>query len=108
MECLCDRVGTYQGLRTIMTMKRTLIAIAGLTLASISSVLQASPIASFGASGKTDPQAPTRIDYYRPYYPSPYYRPYYRSYYYYNPSYIPYYYYGCRRFYSWGYLHCGW
>jgi hypothetical protein len=90
-----------------MTMRRTVIAIAGLTLATTSSFLQAAPIAPFRADGKTDPRGLTKIDYYRPYYASPYYRPYYRPYYY-NPYYIPYYYYGCRRFYSWGYLHCVW
>lgn len=86
-------------------MKRT-VATAWLMLAIISS-LQAAPIAPFQASGKIDPQAVTRIYYYRPYYVLPYSRPSYGPYYY-NPYYIPYYYYGCRRFYSWGYLHCVW
>jgi hypothetical protein len=90
-----------------MTMKRTVIAIAGVMLATTSSDSQAAPIAPFRASGKIDPQAVTRIYYYRPYYALPYSRPNYGPYYY-NPYYIPYYYYGCRRFYSWGYLHCVW
>jgi hypothetical protein len=90
------------GLRVGVTMKRTVIATAWLTLAIISS-LQAAPIAPFRASSNTDPHALTNVYYYKPYYARPYYRPYY-----YNPYYIPYYYYGCRRFYSWGYLHCVW
>jgi hypothetical protein len=90
-----------------MTMKRTILATAGLTLVAISSAPQAAPIAPFRADSNTDAQEPTKIYYYRPYYAGPYYRPYYRPYYY-NPYYIPYYYYGCRRFYSWGYLQCVW
>jgi hypothetical protein len=89
-----------------MKTRRTVVAIAGLTLATISSVLQAAPIAPLRANGGIYSTL-TRIYYYRPYYASPYYRPFSRQYYY-NPYYIPYYYYGCRRFYSWGYLHCVW
>jgi hypothetical protein len=88
-------------------MKRTVIAIAGLTLATIWSAPQAAPIAALPANGNTAAQAPTKIYYDRPNWAGPYYRPYYRPYYY-NPYYIPYYYYGCRRFYSWGYMRCVW
>lgn len=89
-------------------MRRTVIAIVWLMLATISS-LQAAPIAPVRRSSSTDAPALTKVYYYyyRPYYAAPYYRPYYRPYYY-NPYYVPYYYYGCRRFYSWGYLHCVW
>jgi hypothetical protein len=107
VECLSLMQAINRGLRAGVIMKRTVISIAGLMLATVSSVAQAAPIAPFRVNGKTYPQTLTRIDYYRPYYASPYYRPYYRPYYY-NPYYIPYYYYGCRRFYSWGYLHCVW
>jgi hypothetical protein len=87
-------------------MTRTTITIAGLSLAIVSSALHAAPIASLRANGEAD-QVTTKIYYYRPYYARPSYQPYYRPYNY-NPYYVPYYYYGCRRFYSWGYLHCIW
>jgi hypothetical protein len=88
-------------------MKRAAITI-GLLFATMPSGSQALPIVPFQAAAYTDPQAVTRIYYYRPYYAgSYYYRPNYQSYYY-NPYYIPYYYYGCRRFYSWGNLRCVW
>ena len=86
-------------------MSRTAITIAMLMFATFSAASNAMPITPFRASADTDQQTITNIYYYRPYYPRPSYRP--RPYYY-NPYYIPYYYYGCRRFYSWGYLHCVW
>jgi len=79
-----------------------------LLLAIVASVWPAAAFVPLAPAGKTDPQVSTKIYYYRPYYASPYHRPYYRPYSYYNPTYIPYYYYGCRRFYSWGYLRCVW
>jgi hypothetical protein len=88
-------------------MKRTAITIAWLMFAIFSSPLEAAPIIPLGAGNNFNPSAITTVYYYRPYYASPYYRPYYRPYYY-NPYYVPYYYYGCRRFYSWGYMQCVW
>jgi len=83
-------------------MKRATIPIAGVIFATILSTSSAAPIVPLPDS---DRRAITKAYYYRPYYGS--YRPYYRPYYN-NPHYIPYYYYGCRRFYSWGYLRCIW
>jgi len=85
-------------------MKRTAIPIAALTFA-ISSASLAAPIVPLPPGARADLRTITDVYYYRPYYG--YYRPYYRPYYY-NPYYVPYYYYGCRRFYSWGYLRCVW
>jgi hypothetical protein len=88
-------------------MKRTAITIAWLMFALVSLPSQASPIIPLRAGNNLMPPAITTVYYYRPYYALPSYRPNYRPYYY-NPYYVPYYYYGCRRFYSWGYMQCVW
>jgi hypothetical protein len=85
-------------------MKRATMPIAGLIGAILSSTSPATPLMPL-SGGAADLRTITKVYYYRPY--SVYYRHYYRPYYY-NPYYVPYYYYGCRRFYSWGYLRCVW